>query len=391
MVTSGGILAAFVSPGLFLSGAAAIAAPVLIHLLARRRFRRIRWAAMDFLVDAERRNRRRVRMEEWILLALRCLAVLLIAFVISRPFIRPGGLASALGGSRQTERIFILDDSFSMAYAAGDRSSFELAKGAVRTLIDAIRRETPDDTVTILRMSATSSPVESGTYLDPAQTEALLARLDALTPSNRAIEVSSVIAGTVDYLERSESIVGAAVYFISDFQAHNWLAAGGTEDGEESGEQTHLFDSLTDWAGDKRACRIVCINVADPNAANTAVTELRLAGGRLVAGYGRHAAHEGGELLARARRGSGTRRIAWPLAPAVEGDRRSCGRSRDSGRGCDRVRPGGRCGVNGGVCPPMLSHWTTCDGLPLRCRARCASWSSTVSLRMMCCKTRPRF
>ncbi len=284
MTASGAILAAFVSPGLFLGGAAAIAAPVLIHLLARRRFRRIRWAAMDFLVDAERRNRRRVRMEEWILLALRCLAVLLIALVISRPFIRPGGLASTLGGSRQTERIFILDDSFSMAYVNGDHASFELAKGAVRTLIDAIRRETPDDTVTILRMSDTSSPVESGTYLDPAQTEALLARLDALTPSNRAIEVNAVIAGTVDYLQRSESIVSAAVYFISDFQSHNWLAAAGTDDGEKSGDKSRLFDSLTEWAGDERACRIVCINVADPSAANTAVTELRLAGGRLVAG-----------------------------------------------------------------------------------------------------------
>ncbi|RME39341.1 MAG: hypothetical protein D6788_05670, partial [Planctomycetota bacterium] len=78
------MLAAFVSPALFWGGAAAVAAPILIHLLARRRFRRIRWAAMEFLLDAERRNRRRLRMEEWILLALRCLAVVLLAAMIAR-------------------------------------------------------------------------------------------------------------------------------------------------------------------------------------------------------------------------------------------------------------------------------------------------------------------
>ena len=79
------VVAAFVYPGLFYAGAASVAAPILIHLLARRRFRRVRWAAIEFLIDAEKRNRRRVRLEQWILLLLRCLAVLMIALVVSRP------------------------------------------------------------------------------------------------------------------------------------------------------------------------------------------------------------------------------------------------------------------------------------------------------------------
>ena len=86
MTQHGLMLGAFVSPALFVGGAAAVAAPILIHLLARRRFKRIRWAAMEFLIDAERRNRRRLRMEEWILLALRCLAILLIGAMVARPF-----------------------------------------------------------------------------------------------------------------------------------------------------------------------------------------------------------------------------------------------------------------------------------------------------------------
>ena len=122
------LAAAFITPALFYGGAAAVAVPILIHLLARRRFRRIRWAAMDFLIDAERRNRRRMRLEEWILLVLRCLAVLLLALLVARPFIIPSGAAAFLGGARRTERLVLLDDSFSMAYESGEGTSFSRAK-----------------------------------------------------------------------------------------------------------------------------------------------------------------------------------------------------------------------------------------------------------------------
>ena len=55
---------------LLLWGSALVAAPILIHLLSRRRFRTVDWAAMEFLLDAERRNRRRIRLEHLLLLLL---------------------------------------------------------------------------------------------------------------------------------------------------------------------------------------------------------------------------------------------------------------------------------------------------------------------------------
>lgn len=169
MMTSTAVLAAFMTPALFVGGAAAMAAPILIHLLARRRFRIIRWAAMEFLLDAERQNRRRVRMEEWILLALRCLAVLLIGTALARPFLRPAGLA-LFGGSKRSERVFLVDDSFSMAYEGESGTPFEQAKRAVERLIGSIRQEAPDDTVTLVRTSDPANPMASGTFLSDEQT-----------------------------------------------------------------------------------------------------------------------------------------------------------------------------------------------------------------------------
>ena len=280
------ILAAFITPGLVTAGAAAMAAPILIHLLARRRFKRIRWAAMDFLIDAERRNRRRIRMEEWILLALRCLAVFLIGMVVARPFINPASFASALGGSRHSERVLVLDDSFSTSYESADGITFARAKLAARKLLEMIREESPDDSVTILRMSAVDKPVVSGAFLDSAHFEQLLARLEGLSPSQRSIDIPSVFEGIVDVLQREEGMLSAVVYVISDFQRVDWIA---TRDREGPGATTEdtgstAADPLLGWAGDDRGLRVLFVNVGDENASNSALIGLTLKGGRMVAG-----------------------------------------------------------------------------------------------------------
>ena len=53
------------------------AIPIIIHLLNRRRFKVVQWAAMDYLLKAMRRNRKRMKFEQWLLLATRCTLILL--------------------------------------------------------------------------------------------------------------------------------------------------------------------------------------------------------------------------------------------------------------------------------------------------------------------------
>jgi len=277
-----GILAAFVSPALFWGGAAAVAAPILIHLLARRRFKRIRWAAMDFLIDAEKRNRRRLRMEEWILLALRCLAVVMIAALIGRPFFAPDGIAAAFGGSRRVERVLLLDDSLSMGYQTPDGTVFSRVKSAVRRIVDQIRRDTPDDTVTILRMTQPTAPVDAGTYLDDAQTEGLMERVNALTPTQRAANPNRAIEGLVETLERNPGTTNAAVYVLSDFQRIDWTQRETTMAGDSKGGNP--LAPLAEWAKKDRGLRIVLIDVGEDGAENQALTDVRTTGGQIVAG-----------------------------------------------------------------------------------------------------------
>ena len=63
----------FVTAGLAIAGLLAVSIPILIHLLARQRRKPVEWAAMRFLIEAFRKHRRRLQLEQIILLAVRCL------------------------------------------------------------------------------------------------------------------------------------------------------------------------------------------------------------------------------------------------------------------------------------------------------------------------------
>jgi hypothetical protein len=100
-----------------IAGAALIAIPIIIHILNRQRFRIVNWAAMEFLLRAMRKNRKRLKLEQWILLAARCLAVFLIGLALAEP---QGGcndssLAGAVAGSSGMN-VIIIDNSYSAAY-----------------------------------------------------------------------------------------------------------------------------------------------------------------------------------------------------------------------------------------------------------------------------------
>src|SRR5215468_5273720 len=76
---------AFISPAFFAAGILLASIPIIIHILNRRRFKTVNWAAMEFLLRALRRNRRRLRFEQWLLLAVRCMVLFLLGLALARP------------------------------------------------------------------------------------------------------------------------------------------------------------------------------------------------------------------------------------------------------------------------------------------------------------------
>lgn len=108
----------FAHPWYMAAGGLLVSAPILIHLINRMRFKRVRWAAMEFLLKSQKRNRRRMIIEQLILLLLRILLVLLAAFLVAR-FLYGGT------GPRGATHVVIVDDTLSMNDAGkqGEESS----------------------------------------------------------------------------------------------------------------------------------------------------------------------------------------------------------------------------------------------------------------------------
>src|SRR5262249_61927862 len=123
------------APLLYGLGAASV--PIIIHLLNRRKFREMPWAAMRFLLAALRKNRRRIRIEQWLLLAIRTLILLLVVGAMAKPFLEAFG---AVIVGRRTHRVLVLDASLSMGYQSGDSSRFDQAKALAARLVKDSRQ-----------------------------------------------------------------------------------------------------------------------------------------------------------------------------------------------------------------------------------------------------------
>ncbi|MBI2988894.1 MAG: BatA domain-containing protein [Deltaproteobacteria bacterium] len=120
---------------LYLYALAATSLPLLIHLLNRRKLKRIRFPAVRFILLSQRRISRTYRLRQWILLALRTGAVFLLALLLAHPIFQTG--AGLFAGGAPLSLVIILDSSLSMKWS-GQGEGFKQAKEAARLLISSL-------------------------------------------------------------------------------------------------------------------------------------------------------------------------------------------------------------------------------------------------------------
>ena len=114
----------------FLTASAAVAVPIVIHLLFRQRARRVEIGTIHFLRVVLQDQARRRKIRRWLLLALRAAGVLLLALLFARPFWRAPG---TLGSEREV--VLLIDRSASMAAATAGTTPFDKAQRQATELI----------------------------------------------------------------------------------------------------------------------------------------------------------------------------------------------------------------------------------------------------------------
>ena len=125
--------------------------PVLIHLINMMRHRRVRWAAMEFLLVSQKKHRTWILLKQLLLLLLRMAAVSLVVLAVAQPVLN-NELGSRLGSSK-THHFVLLDDSFSMSDHWDDTSALAQAKAVVGRIAALASRQVQPQTFTLLRYS----------------------------------------------------------------------------------------------------------------------------------------------------------------------------------------------------------------------------------------------
>ncbi len=239
-------------------GIAATALPILIHLLNRRKYREMRWAAMRFLVAAMRKNQRRVKIEQWILLAIRTLVILMAVLAMAKPLVESLG-AIVLQG--RTHRVLVLDGSLSMAYMVSDKTRFEQAKALASQLV---RDSRPGDVLSIVLM-ADPPKVVVGDASPSANQAEVLKEIEAITLPHGGTDLVASFNKIDDALNVS-SIPRKEVIFLTDLQAASWRKGPGSAEALKS-----AIAKLN-----ARQAHSVVIDLGKDGGENRAVTDLRL-------------------------------------------------------------------------------------------------------------------
>jgi hypothetical protein len=116
--------------GIFLGALAALAIPIVIHLVFRQRPKRVELGTLRFLRIVLEQNARRRRVMRWLLLALRLACVALLAFLFARPYL----LAFQAAGEKQTI-VALIDSSASMELKQEGVRAIERAVSAAKELL----------------------------------------------------------------------------------------------------------------------------------------------------------------------------------------------------------------------------------------------------------------
>ncbi len=125
----------FLNP-LFLFALAAGVIPILIHRLVQRHGKVKKFSAVRLLLLSQQNLVRPERLKEFILLALRVLAVMSLALLIARPVWLFSGVFSS---GEEGAKVLILDNSLSMGYREDRGERFELARNHARDVLKTLK------------------------------------------------------------------------------------------------------------------------------------------------------------------------------------------------------------------------------------------------------------
>jgi hypothetical protein len=248
----------FGSLGMLAWGLAA-ALPILIHLWSRRRYREERWAAMEFLLAAMRKNARRIQVEQWLLLAVRTAILLLFALALADPQLSLLSGWTGVGQAGQTHVVLVIDGSYSMDYRRDNKSRFDAARDLARQFVADGRQ---GDGYTLVVMGQPPQVVIQKPAFDPSDVSA---EIGGLTLRHSGASLAATLAEVESILRQSSTsdprLVQRRVLFFTDLQQQTWA-------------EVNTADCRERLARLEKLATLAVVDLGEASSANLAVARL---------------------------------------------------------------------------------------------------------------------
>ncbi|MGE5437249.1 MAG: BatA domain-containing protein [Syntrophothermus sp.] len=243
----------FLNPSV-LFGLLAASIPVVIHLLNLRKLKKIEFSTLAFLKKLEKNKIRKIKLKQWLLLALRVLIILLIVLAFSRPALE----GTAIGGttsSAKTTSVFIIDDSFSMSIVDEKGSSLNKAKETIKELINHLQE---GDEATLITTTSRNEDDIAVNILKQVSTKAEQVKTSYVKGNihNAVVQAAKIIGESKNFNKE--------VYIFSDFQKSNL--------GDEK-----QFSDLSSMLND--GVKIYTFDYKSPEVLNLSISNIKLNSG----------------------------------------------------------------------------------------------------------------
>jgi hypothetical protein len=204
----------FFGPGFALAGLLAAVGPLLIHLLNRRRHRRIHWAAMEFLREALERNRRFLEVRDLLLLFLRTGCVVLFGLAMARPYF--SSPAGPLDPHQPIHAILIVDNSLSMGYQKLEGTLLDEAK---KRAAEVIERAPAGSRISVLPLCGSALAFSRDGHRTREDALKALSAIEVVDRSGSALQAAEL---ALLCMKKEEDLPSKRVLFIGDQQRIDW-------------------------------------------------------------------------------------------------------------------------------------------------------------------------
>lgn len=243
----------FLNP-LFLLGLLGASIPIIIHVVARRRIRKIEFSSLMFLRFLEGRKRRRFQLQQLLLLAIRILIITFFSLALARPTLRS---ETGFGERAKTTTVFIIDVSYSMgAVSAGGKTAIERAKETALKVLESLKE---GDRASLILASIQPEIIFDPPTFNLAQVEREIKRIK---PGHTPGFIAPALNRAYKILQ-TQTVPNTEIYILSDGQKKAW------EDMEEITPDPEVKLFCLNWPPDEMVENTAIVDLDIPAIVST--------------------------------------------------------------------------------------------------------------------------